>query len=79
MAAAATPYLAQSQFLGNQGVAGLQLGDYLTNQQQMLQGETAREQEGLGLGNLLARLGESQITNRNGMLSPLLNLLSGQV
>jgi hypothetical protein len=75
VASAAMPFLAQSQFLGNQGYAQQSLGDYLANQESLLAGEIAREKEGLGLGNLLARLQEGNIASTNSMLSPLLNQL----
>lgn len=74
-AAAAMPFLAQGQFLGNQGWANLSMGDFLANQESLLAGEIAREKEGLGLGNLLARLNEGQIQNQNQLLSPLLGSL----
>jgi hypothetical protein len=73
-AAAATPYLAQGQFLGNQGYANLALGDMMANQESLMAGEIAREKEGLGLGNLLARLQEQQLS----FSSPLLNTLLQQ-
>lgn len=74
-ASAAMPFLAQSQFLGNQGYANLSLGDFLANQESLLAGEIAREKEGLGLGNLLARLQEGNISSVNSLLNPLLSSL----
>jgi hypothetical protein len=74
-AAATTPYLAQGQFLGNQGYANLMLGDTMANQESLLAGEMAREKEAMGLGNLLARLQEQGVSRSGQLLSPLLNSL----
>lgn len=75
IASAATPFLAQSQFLGNQGYANQTMGDFLANQESLMAGEIAREKEGLGLGNLLARLREGNTASTNSFLSPLLGSL----
>jgi hypothetical protein len=76
-ASAAMPFLAQGQFLGNKGYADLSMGDFVANQESLLAGEIAREKEGLGLGNLLARLQEGQTQQQNQLLNPLLMQLLG--
>ncbi len=77
IASASMPFLAQGQFLGNQGYADLSLGDFLATQESLLSGEMAREREGLGLGNLLARLNEGRTASANSFLNPLLGSLLG--
>lgn len=76
-AAAAMPGIAQALSQGNAMAGAYQIGDTLANQQNLLAGQIGRESEGTALGNLLQRLNENQITQRNQSLSPFLQLLMG--
>lgn len=62
---------------GDEGAANLFFQDYLANQKHLLEGQTAREREAIGLSNILARLQEAQQEAEMRSLSNQMGLLSG--
>ncbi len=83
----AMPQVAQSYAAGRAARAGIPMQDSFANASNILRGQIAREQEGLGLGNLSARLLGGQLDAQNalqdmqfsrlGMFNPLLDLFGG--
>lgn len=77
--AAALPGDIRSQVSADSGMANQFLDDRVANEQNMLMGQIARDREGLGLGNLFARMREgdhrqymNNLNNQSGLLSRML-------
>jgi hypothetical protein len=74
--AAAMPQMAEGALTAMQAQAEIPLQDMMANQQHLLAGETAREQEGLDLANLLARQGQIQARGQLGLQGQNYNLIN---
>ncbi len=74
---AAMPQIVQGRAQAAMAPATIGLQDAQTNAQQLLQGQTARENEGLSLAGLLGQQQQIGINERNQMLNPLLQYLQG--
>ena len=77
--AAALPGAVGGQVAADSGMANQFLDDRVANEQNMLMGQIARDREGLGLGNLFARMREgdhrqymSNLNNTSGLLARML-------
>lgn len=77
--AAIAPLVAENQVNAATARATIPFEDAAANERNLFLGQVARENEGLQLGNLLARFAEAQQQSQLGQLSRYSNLLSGLV
>jgi hypothetical protein len=73
--AAAMPQMAEGALTAMQAQAEIPLQDMMANQQHLMAGEVAREQQGLDLANLLARNQQIATRGQLGMQGQNMNLL----